>query len=422
MMQSMALGLYLVASRLAGPIAPLILRRRLARGKEDGDRLGERLGRAGHARPEGALIWLHGASVGEAMSMLPLIAALQARSHATVLVTTGTLTSAQRMAEVLPDGAVHQFVPVDTAGAVSTFLDHWRPDLAIWMESELWPRLLVETDARNVPMAMINARLSEKSARGWARVPAMARRLFGCFRMILAQDHGTVTRVSALGGNAEFGGNLKALVATQAVDPVEQAAFREIIGDRPVWLAASTHPGEEEVALEAHEKVSDETGAVLILAPRHPERGDDLLRMVSQEGYCVYRRSLGGMPQPEDEILLADTMGEMGLWCSLAGVTLVGGSLADHGGHTPFEPVQAGSAVLTGPHVANFTEAYKALEAAGAVGVVHDAADLAQQVCAHLSDPGLAADNVDRARAAHARLKPDEGVIADRLLALMAPA
>jgi 3-deoxy-D-manno-octulosonic-acid transferase len=353
------------------------------------------------------------------MSMLPVIEALQSRSDNTILVTTGTVTSSRRMTEVLPDGAVHQFVPVDTAGAVRDFLDHWQPDLAIWVESELWPRLVFDTHARGVPMAMVNARLSEKSAKGWARVPVMAQSLFGCFQMILAQDRETVARVSALGGKAEYTGNLKSLVKTKVADPAELATIRETIGERPVWLAASTHPGEDEIVLDAHDRISEETGAVLILAPRHPERGDDLLRMVSDKGYCVYRRSKGGVPMHEDEVLLADTMGEMGLWFDLAGATFVGGSLADHGGHTPFEPVQAGSAVLTGPHVANFAEAYAALEAAGAVEIVQDAEGIARHVLGLLSDPALRADKVCRAQAAHADLKPDEGAIADRLLNLM---
>ncbi len=416
---SLALTLYLAASRLAGPLAGPLLRRRLVRGKEDATRLGERLGQPGLPRPDGPLIWMHGASVGEGMSMLPLIRALRAAGAGQILVTTGTVTSARRMAEVLPESVIHQFVPVDTASAVRAFLDHWRPDLGIWIESELWPRLVHETGQKGIPMAMVNARLSGGSARGWARAGAMARHLFGAFSLILTQDVPTVERIASLGGQAEFAGNLKALVSFPAADAEALTALRQVIGDRPVWLAASTHPGEEELALAAHRQVSEKTGAVLILAPRHPERGDTVAGLIADRGFALYRRSGGGLPLPEQGVYLADTLGDMGLWYRLAPVTLVGGSLADHGGHTPFEPVQAGSAVLTGPHVANFAEAYRVLGEAGAADSVTGAEDLARQVVAHLADPEMVRGKVARAEAAHAGLKPDVDGIAARLLALM---
>ena len=406
-----ALAGYLLISRLAGPLAPWLLRRRQRRGKEDAARLGERLGRPGLPRPDGPLIWMHGASVGEAMSMLPLIHALDTR----VLVTTGTVTSARRMAEVLPPGALHQFVPVDTAAAVGPFLDHWRPDLALWIESEIWPRLVTETHARDIPMALVNARLSEKSARGWARVPAMARDLFGCFRLILAQDRETVARLGRLGAEADFAGNLKALVPAPEADEAALAALRQELGDRPVWLAASTHPGEEEAVLAAHRIA---TGTRLILAPRHPERGEDLARLIRDNGHTVYRRSEGGLPD-ETDILLADTLGEMGLWYRLAPVTFVGGSLEAHGGHTPFEPIALGSAVLHGPHVANFAPSYRALDAAGGARAV-TAETLGQTVADLLADPAARAPITDAAERVHGELCPDPDALAARLTALMA--
>lgn len=414
-----SLRAYLGLSRVAGLAAPMILRRRLARGKEDPDRLGERLGHAGLPRPEGRLIWLHGASVGEAMSILPLVTALQAQADVQVLVTTGTLTSARRLEGLLPEGAVHQYVPIDTGGAVGRFLDHWRPDLGIWVESELWPRLVVETSARGTPMAMVNARLSAKSHARWQRAKAMASALFGCFNTILTQDQETVDRLADFGTQARFAGNLKALVKVPEPDPEELARFRQTIGDRPVWLAASTHPGEEALVLKAHDAVSDESGALLLLAPRHPERGDALEQMIAAEGYCIYRRARGGMPLPEDEVYLADTLGEMGLWYRLAPVTFVGGSLSEVGGHTPFEPISCGSVVVHGPDTANFAPAYAALaERKGAVQVA-DAETLARQVTALLSDPDCRAQQAARAEAVHAALKPDVGAIARELLALM---
>lgn len=418
-MSSPALDAYLLATLLADPVAAPILRRRLARGKEDPARLAERLGRAGLPRPAGRLIWLHAASVGEATSALPLIAALRARDEAAVLLTTGTVTAARRMAESLPAGVLHQFVPVDTHRAVRRFLGHWRPDLALWIESELWPRLVVETARRGVPMALVNARLSEASFRRWRRLPGMARRLLGAFRAILAQDAETVARVEALGGVARFGGNLKALVEAPGCDRGELAAIREALGGRSVWLAASTHSGEEAQVIAAQMELRRPDRPLMILAPRHPARGDEVAQLLALAGLHTTRRSAGGLPGGNTDVWLADTLGEMGLWYRLAPVSFVGGSLVPAGGHTPFEPVQLGSAVLHGPHVANFAPAYAALEAGGAAVAVRDAAELAAAVARLLAEPAEARDLCDRARGVHAGLKPDIGVIAEELLALV---
>lgn len=420
---SLALTAYLALSRLAGVAAPWALNRRLARGKEDPARLGERLGHAGARRPDGEVIWLHGASVGEAMSMLPLIdALLAARPGAHVLVTTGTVTSARRISPLLPERAVHQFVPIDTSGAVSRFLDHWQPVLGIWIESELWPRLVVETSRHGVPMAMINARISEKSAAGWARVPGMARRLLGSFDLILTQDEETIGRLSAFVEEAECAGNLKALVAAEPVPGL--AEWQESVGARPVWLAASTHKGEEEIALAAHTEICRSIPeTLLILAPRHPERGDAVAAACDAAGIAFDHRSLNTAVRHgitlQGAVLLADTLGEMDLWYRLAPVTFVGGSLVPKGGHTPFEPVAAGSAVLHGPHVENFTPAYRALGKANAVRTVTKPKDLAKAVLELLGDEAARTGMAARATAAHREMMPDVDAIAARLLALM---
>lgn len=417
---SPALWIYLAASRLAGPLARPLLNRRLRRGKEDAARLSERLGHASVPRPEGRLIWLHGASVGEAMSILPLIDPLRARSGASILVTTGTVTSAQRLAGLLPEGARHQFVPVDTVSAVSAFLDHWRPDLAIWVESELWPCLIARTTGMGIPMALINARMSEASARGWSRAPKMARSLLSAFDLILTQDHETIGRLERLGASARFGGNLKALAPCPAVDAAALANAKDAIGARPVWLAASTHPGEEAIVAEAQERLAGlHPGALCVLAPRHPERGADLARMLAARGLSVARRSLGEMPSGETDLWLADTLGEMGLWYRLAAVTFVGGSCAARGGHTPFEPIAMGSVVLHGPHVENFAPTYAALSEAGGAGPVVDAVSLADRVGQIWSDRTAAADMVARAHQVHRALCPDLDAITGQVLALM---
>ncbi len=418
-MSSPALAAYLLASRLADPIASPILRRRLARGKEDQARLGERLGRAGLRRPPGRLIWLHAASVGEATSALPLIAALRARDAAAVLLTTGTVTSARRMAEVLPAGALHQFVPVDTIGAVRRFLGHWRPDLAVWIESELWPRLVYETARRGVPMALVNARLSAASLRRWRRLPAMARRLLASFRSILAQDEETVAGLTSLGVCARFAGNLKALVEPPGCDAGELAAARAAVEGRPVWFAASTHPGEEAHVIRAQRDLAGDGAPLLIIAPRHPQRGDEVAQLLASSGLRAARRSRGEAPDAATQVWLADTLGEMGLWYRLAPVAFVGGSLVPVGGHTPFEPVQLGAAVLHGPHVANFAPSYAALDAGCGAIPVADASALAAAVARLLRAPDEARQLAERARAVHAGLRPHVGEIADELLGLM---
>ncbi|MEL7347390.1 MAG: glycosyltransferase N-terminal domain-containing protein [Pseudomonadota bacterium] len=378
---SLALSAYLALSSVAAPFAGPILRRRLARGKEEAGRLGERQGRAGLARPPGPLVWLHGASVGEAMTALPLAAALRAEpSRPTVLLTTGTVTSAARVSALAPAGVLHQYVPVDTAPAVRRFLRHWRPDVAIWIESEFWPRLMVETARAGVPMFLMNARLSARSAASWARRPAMARKLIGLFRTIMPQDAETVRRLTALGADParlDEPANLKMLIPPPEADAAAVAGLRESLSGRPVWLAASTHPGEEAMVIAAHRALLPRRpGLLTILAPRHPDRGEALAAEIHAAWLSLARRSEGAGP-PEGGIWLADTLGEMGLWYRLAPVALVGGSLVAMGGHNPFEPAALGAAILHGPHTENFAPAYAALAAAGGARAVTDGASMA---------------------------------------------
>lgn len=424
MMGSLALWAYLLASRLADPLAPILLRRRLARGKELRARLPERLGHAAIARPGGRLVWLHGASVGEGLSMLPLIAAMRRADPAVaVLVTTGTVTSARQMAQALPEGALHQFAPVDAAGAVRRFLDHWRPDLAIWVESEFWPRLMIETGRRDIPMMLVNARVSARSAARWERIGGMARRLVGLFERIVTQDAPTRARLIAMGADparVREGGNLKMLADPPGADADTLAALRAALAGRPVWLAASTHAPEEEAVLVAHRAMAPRIpGLVTILAPRHPERGDELRGWLAAEGVQAASRSAGEMPAPEIDVYLADTLGEMGLWLRLAPVAFVGGSLADMGGHNPFEPAALDVAILHGPHVANFAPAYGALTAAGGARVVADAGTLAAEASRLLTDPDARAAQTAAARAVLSQARPDADALAAEALALI---
>ena len=364
---------------VAAPAFRTLLRRRAARGKEVLERLPEREGREAMPRPPGRLLWLHAASVGESMSVLPVLQALQGRVD-TLLVTTGTATSAALMAR--QPGVLHRFAPLDVPGWAARFLDHWRPDAAGFVESELWPNLLAACRARAVPLMLVNARMSERSARGWARAPGFAREVLQSFAAVQAQSAADAMRLQALGArNVSAPGNLKLAAPPLPVDEAELARLRGIVGSRPVWLAASTHPGEEAVAVAVHQALrAAHPGLLTAVAPRHPERGAEVAALMGAP-----RRSQGG--DPVGEAWVADTMGELGLLYRLAPVAFVGRSLLGQGGQNPWEPAKLGCAIAVGPHTANFAEAVAALQAAGGLAVVDGAAALAAWVDAMLRDP-----------------------------------
>jgi 3-deoxy-D-manno-octulosonic-acid transferase len=383
---SPALWLYRAWSRRgAARFAEGKLAERLAAGKEDGDRLDERRGIAGKARPDGDLIWFHAASVGESLALLELIRRLtEERPGLTVLITTGTLTSAGVLADRLPEGAIHQFVPLDARPFVGRFLDHWRPDLAVWTESELWPTLICETHDRGIPMVLLNARMSKASHDRWRFLRGMARSLLSRFRRALVQDDLTEIYLRRLGmppDRMEVTGTLKEGAAALPVKDASLAAMRAELAGRPVWLAASTHPGEEAKILEAHRIVRrTNPRLLLILVPRHPERGCDLARMLADGGWQFNRRAVGEGPEAEAQVYLADTLGELGLWYRLAPVSFVGGSWEPIGGHNPFEPAALGSAILHGPYVTNFVDIYQRLTEARAARLVSSPASLAENI------------------------------------------
>jgi 3-deoxy-D-manno-octulosonic-acid transferase len=416
----MIAALYAGAAWALGPAIRILLLLRRARGKEDPARLPERLGRAGLPRPEGPLVWLHGASVGEALSALPLIERLLAGDPArSVLVTTGTVTSARLMAERLPERAFHQFAPVDIPAAVARFLDHWRPDLALWLESELWPNMIAAAARRSVPMALVNARLSKRSYRRWRCLPGFARSLLGAFRLCLAQSPEDAGRFRALGApHVESPGNLKYASPRLPADPAALEALRASIGARPLWLAASTHIGEEAIVAEAHRKLRNRHPALLtVIVPRHPERGAAIAAELAAAGLAVARRGADESPTPSTDIYLADTLGELGLFYRLAQISFVGGSLVPHGGQNLLEPAQLGCAVLHGPAVFNFEAIAAAMKAAGATERVHDAGGLAAAVDTLLTDAELRAR---RAEAASEVAAGEAGVL-DRVMAALGP-
>jgi 3-deoxy-D-manno-octulosonic-acid transferase len=415
-----ALALYRGAWGIVSALAPLMLRARAGRGKEDPARIGEREGRASRARPDGILVWVHGASVGESIAALPLIAAMLEKPDRHVLVTTGTVTSAQLMAERLPLHAFHQYAPLDSAASVKRFLNHWRPDLALFIESEFWPNIILATRARGVPMALINARVSERSFRGWSRASALAKLLLSSFDACLAQDEATASRLKTLGAKSvRVSGTLKADAPPLPVDQGALDEFEAALGARPLFLAASTHPGEEELLLDVALKLR-ERNALTVLVPRHPARGPEIETMARQRRFETRRRSTGALPGPTMEIYVADTLGELGLFYRAAKFAFLGGSLVEHGGQNPLEPARLGTAVITGPHTHNFEETFRALLDAQAEGLVRTTEDLHALVVRLIDDPELARNLGERARAAAAGMAgalQDSIDVAESLLA-----
>ncbi|WP_264213065.1 3-deoxy-D-manno-octulosonic acid transferase [Leisingera thetidis] len=385
-------SLYCGASAL---IAPFAWRKVAAKLRGYGlpeERVRERRGHASLPRPAGRLIWFHAASVGESLSVLTLIRRMGEQApDAEFLITSGTPTSAELIAKRMPPRCRHQFPPLDTAAAVDRFLTHWRPDLGVFVESELWPQMLVRARKTGCPLVLLNARLSDRSVKGWKKRPQTARYILDQFGLLVTQNQKTAANLQAMGaapGRIRPGSNLKAVSDPLPVDPETLAAVRNAVSDRPVWVASSTHDGEEETVLEAHKALLRRHPELcLLLAPRHPERGDRVEALIKQAGLTLARRSMGVLPGAGTQVYLADTLGEVGIWYALCPLVFLGGSLHDIGGHNPFEPMQAGAAVITGTGHYNFAETYAQLTALGAAAEVRSAAELAEQVAGWLEQP-----------------------------------
>lgn len=376
----LAFALWGAAGTLAAPAIRLLLRRRLRTGKEIAGRLGERRGVHRTPRPAGRMAWLHGASIGETLSLLPLIAALcRQQPELSVLLTTGTATAQRLAVERLADTpfgrrVLVRFVPLDVPAWTGRFLDHWRPDLAVLVESELWPTLIAGCARRLVPLALVNARLSERSARRWRMAGPVGRQLFDMFGWISARSEQDAARLHALGvAGVEHDGDLKQAADPLPFDADELARLRGVLGDRPCWLAASTHDAEEETVLALHAVLSTRhPGLLTVIAPRHPERGDAIAALSPG----MRRRSRGEDPAQEGGVWLCDTLGELGLLYRLAGIVLLGNSLASvngpAGGHNPLEPARLDCALAAGPRMQNFAEDVADLVAAGGLAVLPD--------------------------------------------------
>jgi 3-deoxy-D-manno-octulosonic-acid transferase len=379
---------WMVAASLLAPALRLNLQWRAAHGREIPGRLPERRGIDPTPRPPGILLWIHAASVGETNAILPVLGAL--RHRARVLLTTGTVTSQalldQRIADQdLAGHVLYRFAPLDVPAWVGRFLAHWRPDAAAFVESELWPNQLAACQARGIPLMLVNARMSDRSFRHWCRAPGLARRVVGRFARIQARGEQDADRLRILGAACvDSPGDLKFAAPPLPVDQAELDRLTLALAGRPIWLAASTHPGEEKLIAAAHQTVlRSHPGLLTIIAPRHPDRGSALAAELKAP------RRAAGEPPPQEGIWIADTMGELGLWYRLASIAFIGRSLlAPGGGQNPLEPARLGCAIAVGPHTGNFTDHVALLREAGGLVEVADSAALARFVCTMLDDPG----------------------------------
>lgn len=408
---SVAPGLILKAyrgiTRVLRPIAGSLLRRRCHKGKEVRERLGERMGIASRPRPDKTLLWFHAASVGETNIVLPLMEALRReRPDLGILLTTVTVTSASIAAARLPKGAIHQFVPLDSPAFVNRFLGHWRPDLALFTESEIWPNLILEADKRGIPLALLNARMSDRSYQRWERLPGLARPLFSRFAVVLAQSEALAKRLAALGARKVIAaGNIKFDAPPPPINPAELSRLGQAMRGRPVFLAASTHPGEDEIIARAHKAISAQRPDLLtIIVPRHPERGASIAMMAENLGLSVARRSAGGVLTRQTAVYVGDTIGELGLYYALAPFAFIGGSLVPHGGQNPIEAVKLGAGVIAGPHWHNFPDVYKAIALRDGCRFVMDGDSLVSAIAELLDDPVALAQMREGAEAAVAEL------------------
>ena len=393
-----ALRAYRLFSTAMTPLTPLFLARRQRLGKEHGLRLGERRGVSAKGRPHGPLVWLHGASVGELISVLPLIERIHAR-EVNLLVTSGTVTSGGLAEQRLPRDVIHQFVPIDVPYFVRRFLDHWEPDLALFVESELWPNIMIETSRRAVPMILINGRLSANSFRRWQHAPATIGDLLRRLDLCLARTPADAERLSELGArHVVTTGDLKLDGPAPPADRDKLAALQRAVAGRPLIAAASTHEGEEVAMVDAHLKLrANFPNLLTVIAPRHPERGESVAELARAAGLAARLRSRGELPDATTEIYIADTVGELGLIYRLAPIVFIGGSLIKHGGQNPIEPAKLGATILHGPHVANFAEIYAALDEAHGAELIVDATKLTAGLAAMMAQPDVRAGVADAA-------------------------
>lgn len=413
--------LYVAASAVLVPFFALIETRKLRRAGISVPRAHEKLGHAtAYREGSGPLIWFHAASVGESMSVISLITEMGNQlTRGQFLITSGTPTSAKMVARHLPPRTVHQFAPLDAPGPVDRFIRHWRPKAAVFVESEIWPQMLRRTKTSGAKMALVNARLSARSQNAWRARPKTAAYVLSCFDLILTQNDAMAEAMVAMQAPPDRvarGINLKALGAPLPQDPAVLAQIRTSLKGRSVWVAASTHRGEEEIVLQAHANIlKNHSDLLLILVPRHPERSGEVAQLIASEGLSYAVRSQDDLPEGK-AVYLADTLGELGNWYALSRAVFLGGSLKPIGGHNPYEVAQSGRGVFSGPHTHNFSETFDEMRQTGAARYVSDAKELAMAIDTQLRDQTVAED-MDRAARAFVRGKSAlVGTIAERLI------
>ena len=395
----LTLRVYQKLSAAAAPLAPALIKRRLKQGKEDPARIGERRGISKDPRPQGPLVWVHGASVGEVLAAAALVERLRAL-NIRILLTSGTVTSAAIVAKRFPADIIHQYVPYDSPRFVARFLDHWRPGLALFIESDLWPNLILSGASRRLPMVLINGRMSHRSFPRWRRASVTISALLSQFEVCLAQSSIDAERFSALGSrNVMTTGNLKLDVQAPPADTAKLERMMAFTRGRPVIVAASTHPGEEEILVEVHKTLAGFFPLLLtVIVPRHPARGEAVARMIAASGLQVALRSREAEPTAANDIYVADTMGELGLFYRLAPIVFMGGSLVPHGGQNPIEAVKLGASIVHGPHVFNFSDVYEALDSAGGAKQADSTEALVRQLGQLLDDPAARQSSVSAAK------------------------
>lgn len=414
----LTLRLYRTLLRGASPLAGQLAAQRLKRGKEDPERIAERRGITRVARPPGQLVWVHGASVGEILAAAALVQRIRALGFQ-VLLTSGTRTSAEVAAKRFPSDVIHQFIPFDLPSYIARFLDHWRPSMALFVESDLWPNLILANAERQIPMILLNGRISERSFRRWRKVPSTIGALLGRFDLCIAQSALDAERLSELGApRVMTSGNLKLDVPAPPADPAALERMSALVRSRPVIAAASTHPGEEQLVIDAHMRLRAEVpGLMTIIVPRHPQRGEDVAHLAAARGLKFALRSRNQPPAGHVDIYIADTVGELGLFYRLAPIVLMGGSLVEHGGQNPIEAIRLGCAVMHGPHVWNFADLYRMLDQGGGTVLVADKDELYRQLHAWLHDrPGR-----QKVSDAGLRMVEASGGALDRTLAVLEP-
>lgn len=390
----MFIGIY---NTLVRTLYPMVIRRYIEKrkkmGKEDVKRFNERVGRPTKPRPDGRLIWLHGASVGESISMLPLInRLLEIYPDAHVMVTTGTTTSAEVMAKRLPERAFHQYLPIDNPVFAARFVRHWQPTIALWFESEFWPAMLSTIKRRNIPLILINGRISNKSFKRWQQFDFVIKEILDCFTACLGQSEEDAYRLRALGAkDAMCLGNLKYAGLPIPVDEEKKKEIQDEIGSRPVWLVSSTHSDEEsKIGRYLKELSAKHEGLLTIIAPRHPTRGVEIQNILKEKYQLkTALRSANEKITPETEVYIADTIGEMGIWYELCPIVFIGGSLIPHGGQNFMEPSRCRDAVIVGPHMHNFTDAINRAKRADGIIQVDETVDLIDMVDQLLSNKEL---------------------------------